>query len=247
MKEMSLMEHLTELRTTIVRMILIVFVSFIICFHFSNDIQELLLAPLRVALGDGGKIIFTGLLDKVLAEFQVAFWSCLILSSPLWFHQIWLFIKPGLYPKELSLIRAFLIAGFFLFCLGVCFCYFIVFPFTFETVMGFGVSGIDAYLSLQDYLVLASKILLVMGLLFQLPNVMVILGFMELVTKYSLRQYRSYVYLAFAVASAIITPPDVLTMMALWIPLVALYEVGIWSVSMIVHPYLSRKYMQSTN
>lgn len=243
MKEMSLIEHLTELRTTIVRVILIIFVSFVVCFHFSTDIQEILLAPLKQALGSSGKIIFTGLLDKVLAEFQVAFWACLIFSSPLWFHQIWLFIKPGLYPKEVGLIRSFLIAGFFLFCLGVAFCYFIVFPFTFETIMSFGVSGIDAYLSLQEYLVLASKILLVMGLLFQLPNVMVILGFMELVTKYSLRQYRSYVYLGFAVASAILTPPDVLTMMALWLPLVALYEVGIWSVALIVHPYLARKYM----
>ena len=76
---------------------------------------------------------------------------------------------------------------------------------------------------------------------------MVILGFMELVTKYSLRKYRSYVYLGFAVVSAMITPPDVLTMMALWLPLVALYELGIWAVSLIVHPYLARKYMAPNN
>jgi sec-independent protein translocase protein TatC len=109
--------------------------------------------------------------------------------------------------------------------------------------MSFGVSNIEATISLKEYLLLTSKVLVFLGFLFQMPNVMLILGFMELVTKQSLKAKRNYVYVAFAVASAILTPPDVITMMALWVPLVALYEIGIWAVALIVHPYLKKKYL----
>jgi sec-independent protein translocase protein TatC len=132
--------------------------------------------------------------------------------------------------------------GFLLFWLGVSFGYFIVFPYTFETIMNFGLANIEATLSYRDYLILAVKVLVFLGVMFQLPNVMLILGFMDLVTKQSLRSYRRYVYVVFAIVSAMLTPPDVITMMALWLPLAALYEVGILAVAMIVHPYLKRKY-----
>lgn len=242
MKEMSLVEHLEELRKRIIRVILILVVGFAICYSTGEHIAEFLMVPLRAALGEEGKIVYLGLLDKVLAQFQIAFWSSILLTSPLWFREVWLFIKPGLYEKEVKVILPFICVGFLLFWLGVSFGYFIVFPYTFETIMGFGVQNIDATLSYRDYLILSSKVLVFLGIVFQLPNVMLILGFMDLVTKYSLRNLRSYVYVAFAVVSAMLTPPDVITMMALWFPLVCLYEVGILAVALIVHPYLKRKY-----
>lgn len=244
MKKMSMYEHLEELRKRIVRVLLIITISFAICYGLGEHIQEILLAPIRSALGDGnGKIVYLGLLDKILSQFQVAFWSSIIISAPLWFHQVWLFIKPGLYENEVKVIRPFLVAGFILFLLGICFGYFIVFPYTFETIMGFGVQNIEATISLRDYLILTSKVLVFLGMLFQLPNIMVILGLMEIVTKYSLSEMRRYVYVAFAVLSAILTPPDVITMMALWVPLVVLFELGILAVAIIVHPYLKRRYI----
>jgi sec-independent protein translocase protein TatC len=93
MKEMSFIEHLEELRTRLIRILIILFVSFGVCYYFSTEIQEILLAPLREAIGTNGKVIFTGLLDKVLAELQIAFWSCVFLASPLWFREIWFDIK----------------------------------------------------------------------------------------------------------------------------------------------------------
>lgn len=244
MKEMSFMEHLEELRTRLIRILIILIISFGICYYYSTMIQELLLAPLREAMGTEGKVVFTGILDKVLAELQIAFWSCVFLASPFWFREAWLFIKPGLYDSEIKAIRPFIFVGFLLFMAGVAFGYFVIFPFTFKTLINAGVANVEAMLNLQDYLLLSSKVLVFLGLLFQLPNVIVILGFMGLVTKYSLRNMRRYLAVAFAVAAAILTPtPDILSMMCVWIPMMVLYEIGIIAVALIVHPYLKKKYM----
>ncbi len=235
---MSLTDHLTELRTRLIRVAIILILSFLVCYGVGDKLQEFLLIPLRDALGSTeGKVVFLGLLDKVLAQFQLAFWSSIILSSPLWFRELWLFIKPGLYDKEAKIIRPFIFVGFLLFCAGVSFGYFIVFPYTFETIMSFGVSNIEATISLRDYIVLASKVLVFLGVLFQLPNVMLILAFMGIVDRKMLSSSRRYVIAGSAVLSAILTPPDVITQVALLVPLVALYEIGIWSVALIVEPF----------
>lgn len=238
---MALTDHLEELRTRLLRILVILLIFFMICYGVGEQIQEILLTPLRKALGDDGKIVYLGLLDKVLAQFQLSFWASIIVSSPLWFRELWCFIRPGLYDNEAKVIRPFIFVGFLLFCLGVSFGYFLVFPFTFETIMGFGVQNIEATLSLRDYLILASKVLVFLGILFQMPNVMLILGFMGLVNKELLTNSRRYVIAAFAVVAAMMTPPDVITMMALWIPLVVLYEIGLWAVVIIVAPYQARK------
>ena len=245
---MSFMEHLEELRTRMIRVLVILVASFGICYYFSNDIQEFLLIPLREAIGSSGKVIFTGLLDKVLAELQIAFWSCVFLASPLWFREAWLFIKPGLYESEVKAIRPFLFVGFLLFIGGVSFGYYVIFPFTFKTLITSGVGNVEAMLNLQDYLLLSSKVLVFLGLLFQLPNVILILGFMGLVTKYSLRNMRRYLAVIFSILAAVITPtPDILSMMCVWVPMMILYEIGIIGVALIVHPYLKKKYMGEEN
>jgi sec-independent protein translocase protein TatC len=244
MKEMSFMEHLEELRSRLIRTLVILFVSFMVCYNFASVISEFLLHPLRQALGVEGKIIFTGLFDKVMAELQIALWSSIFFASPFWFREVWLFIRPGLYEKEIRAIRPFIIVGFLLFISGVAFGYYVLFPFTFKTLISMGVADVEAMLGLQEYLLLASKILVFLGFMFQLPNVMLILGFMGLVTKYSLRNWRRYIAVGFALFAAIITPTtDVLSLMSVWIPMMVLYEIGIVGVALIVHPYLRRKHM----
>ncbi len=244
MKEMTFMEHLEELRVRLIRTVIILLISFSICYTYSSAISEFLLIPLREALGSSGKVIFTGLFDKVMAELQIALWSSIFFASPFWFREAWLFIKPGLYEKEVSAIRPFIVVGFLLFLCGASFGYYILFPFTFKTLMSYGVQNVEAMLNLQEYLLLASKILVFLGLLFQLPNIILIMGFMGLVTKYSLRSWRRYTAVIFAVASAIITPTtDILSMMSVWIPMMVLYEIGILAVAWIVHPYLHKKHM----
>ncbi len=241
---MTFMDHLEELRTRLIRIVIILVVSFAISYNFSSQISEFLLVPLRAAIGTEGRVIFTGLFDKVMAEFQISFWACVFFASPFWFREAWLFIKPGLYQKEINAVLPFIVVGFFLFLSGVAFGYYVVFPFTFKTLVTYGVTNVEAMLNLQEYLLLASKILVFLGLLFQLPNVILILGFMGLVTKYSLRSWRRYTAVIFAVVAAIVTPTtDVLSMMVVWLPMMVLYEIGIIGVAWIVHPYLKRKHM----
>ena len=241
MKEMSLVDHLAELRKRLIYSVGFVFLAFFVCYHFGEVIQNILLDPLRRALASEGKIVFSGLLDKVLAQFQLCFWSAIILSSPFWFYQVWLFIRPGLYKKEVKIIRPFIFLGFVLFWLGVSFGYFIVFPFTFGTLLSFGVGGVEAYMNMKDYLILASKILVFLGFVFQLPNVLLVLGFMGLINSKLLLQYQKYVIVGFAVLSALLTPPDPITMMALWIPLVLLYLFGVLLVYLLVDPFQKKE------
>ncbi len=238
---MALTEHLEELRKRVIRIVIILFVAFFVCYHFGPQVQEFLLLPLRTALGPEGKVVYLGLLDKILTQFQLAFWSAIILSSPFWFSQLWLFIKPGLYEKEVKIIRPFIFLGFILFCLGVAFGYFIVFKFTFPVILEFGIQGIEATMSLKDYILLSVKVLVFLGILFQLPNVLLILGYMGLVNAKKLSQARKYVIVAFAVLSAILTPPDPITMLALLIPMSVLYEFGIWAVYLMVDPFKSKE------
>ncbi len=248
MKEMSLMEHLEELRTTLIRVMVIVLVTFVLSYSFGEYISEFLLKPLRSVLQNSGsgQIVYLGLLDKVISQLQLAFWSSTVLSSPLWFFEIWRFLKPALYDHESKVIKPFIVVGFLLFITGVCFAYFVVFPLTFKLLLDFGVGDVAASISLKDYIVLSSKALLFFGVAFQLPNVTLILGFMGLVTKYSLREMRRYVFTGFAVASAMITPPDIVSMVGLWLPLIVLYELGILAVAAIVHPYLEKQHMGSS-
>jgi sec-independent protein translocase protein TatC len=106
-----------------------------------------------------------------------------------------------------------------------------------------GVKDVEAMIGLKDYLSLSSKVLVVLGLIFQLPIILLILGFMGLVTKYSLRNLRRYIYVGLAVFAAVVTPtPDPFTMMILWVPLILLYELGILAVAFLVHPYLEKQH-----
>lgn len=234
MKEMSFLDHLQEFRSTIVRILIVLVCGFSLAYSFSEYLSEFLLQPLRVALqADGGQIVYLGLLDKMLSQFEISFYSGAILSSPFWFYEIWRFIRPGLHVQEVRAVRPFIISGFVLFWLGVCFGHFVVFPLTFETILSFGVSNVNATIDLKTHLALMVKVLLFLGLIFQLPNILVILSMIGIVNRHSLREKQRYVMVILAVAAAILTPPDVVTMMAVWIPMCVLYEIGIWAVTFV--------------
>ncbi len=242
---MTFVEHLTELRDRLKWVFAYVIIAFFASYHFGDEIASILLRPLRETLGDDGKIVVLNILDNLLAKFQLSLWSALLIASPLWFWEFWKFIKPGLYEKEIKIVRPFIIIGFTFFVLGVCFGYFLVFPFTFEVLMQFGISDLQATISYKDYLILSVKVLIFLGLMFQLPNLMLILGFMGIVTKPLLSRIRPYVIVCFAVLSAVLTPPDPFTLMCMLIPLTLLFEIGNFLIGLIVHPYQKKQHIPS--
>jgi sec-independent protein translocase protein TatC len=243
MKEMSFVDHLEELRRSIINILIILSVGFFVAYGLGEQISEILLSPLREVLRiNHGTIVYLGLFDKVVSELQLALWADVILTSPLWFYQIWKFITPGLHSHEIKAIKPFLILGFFLFCLGVCFGYFVLFPFFFKLLIEYGVKDVYATIALKEYLISAVKVLFFLGIIFQVPNAILIMGLMGIVTKQSLRSIRRYVYVGLSVAAAVFSPPDVMSMVAIWIPLIVLYEVGIVAVALVVHPYLAKRH-----
>ena len=244
LKKMEMTEHLKELRSRLLGIIATVSISFVICYALGDRISEILLAPLREVLAShaSGEIVYLGVMDKVISQIQIAFWASLFFSSPLWFYQIWKFIKPGLYQYEIKAIRPFVLVGFILFSAGITFGHFLLFPFVLATLVEFGITDVKATISLKEYLTLSGKVLIFLGLIFQFPNCLLILGFMGLVTKQSLQKMRCYIYVLLAILSAIMTPPDPMTMLGLWVPMVALFEIGILAMALIVHPYLKRQH-----
>jgi sec-independent protein translocase protein TatC len=245
---MSFWEHLEELRKTLIRIVAILGVAFIITSIYVDQITEWLLKPLRDSLHEtkAGVIVYHSIFEKAWVQVDVSIWWALMISSPLWFYQIWRFIKPGLHPHEIRAVRPFMILGAILFLSGMAFGYYVFFPFGFKFLSMLGVSDVQANINLRDYVTTASQILLFLGIIFQFPNLLLILGFMGLVTKQMLRKFRRYVYVGLSIVAAIFSPPDVISMLSVWIPLCILYEIGVLAVALVVHPYLYRVHMKDT-
>lgn len=243
MKEMSFWEHIEELRKTLMRIALIVLVAFLITVTFVDQITEFLLIPLRETFrlsGAQGEIVFHSVFEKAMVQLDVSIFWAIFFSAPFWFYQVWKFIRPGLFENEIRAIRPFMIFGLVLFAAGVV-CGYLSLPYVFKFLMGIGVQGVVANINLREYISTVSKVLLLLGLIFQVPNVILILGFMGIVTKQFLRAIRRYVYVGLAVFAAIFSPPDVFSMTAVWIPLCLLYEVGVLLVAWVVHPWLYKQ------
>ena len=245
---MSFWEHIEELRKMVIKIVAILGVSFLITSFYVDQITEWLLKPLRDSLHDSkaGIIVYHSIFEKAWVQVDVSIWWAIMISSPLWFYQIWRFIKPGLHPHEIRSVKPFMFLGLFLFLGGMAFGYYIAFPFGFKFLSMLGVGDVQANINLRDYISSASMILLFLGLIFQFPNLLLILGFMGLVTKQMLRKFRRYVYVGLSIAAAIFSPPDVISMISVWIPLVILYEVGVLAVAWIVHPYLYSVHMKDS-
>lgn len=246
---MSFWGHLEELRKMVIRIVGILGVSFLVTSFYVDQITEWLLKPLRDSLHDtkAGVIVYHSIFEKAWVQVDVSIWWAIMISSPLWFHQIWRFIKPGLHPHEIRAVKPFMFLGLLLFIGGMVFGYYMAFPFGFKFLSMLGVSDIQANINLRDYISSASMILLFLGVIFQFPNLLLILGFMGIVTKQMLRKFRRYIYVGLSIVAAILSPPDVISMLSVWIPLIILYEVGILAVAWIVHPYLYHVHMKGTN
>lgn len=226
MTAQPLTEHLGELRTRLIYIACIIFSGFFISYFFSESIFTFLRKPVLPFLPAGG-LHFTGVLEKFVAHLKVSFLSGVILTSPLWLFQIWRFIAPGLYSREKRYALPFIFSGVLLFLGGVAFVYFFVFPAAFKFLLGFGGDVDKPIITISSYLDFVLKMFLAFGLAFEMPLIIVFLGLMGVVDAKQLRQSRRWAVLLMAIVSAVVTPPDALSMLALLIPLMLLYELSI--------------------
>lgn len=221
-------EHLEELRTRLIRSFIAVGIGFAVSYGFKEKIFEVLIHPLVSVMPADGKMIFTGLPEAFFTYLKVAFLSGLLAASPVIIFEFWMFVSPGLYKKEKTLLIPIIILSTVFFLGGALFGYFIVFPYGFKFFLGFANENIQALPSMREYLSFAAKMLLAFGLVFELPLVITFMARLGIVTVDTLKKNRKYAVLLFFAGSAILTPPDVVTQVMMAVPLMFLYEISIF-------------------
>jgi sec-independent protein translocase protein TatC len=244
-QKMSLIEHLSELRKRIVVCLVALLIAFLIAFNFSDYIFELLMFPLnyspQFSLKEGlifvpdqklqnTKLIFLGPAEAFWMNMKIALVSGFILTIPIIFYQLWKFISPGLYNHEKKYIIPFVLSASGLFLVGVTFCYLIVLPFAMSFLLNYKVGDfLMPMLSVGLYIDFLLKFLLAFGFVFELPILIVITTRMGLITPQTLKKYRKLaVVLAFVVAAIITPTPDAFNQTLMAVPMIILYELGIW-------------------
>lgn len=228
-----LIEHLIELRKRLIWSFTALGVSFLVCLYFARPILTFLVHPLKEAGQE--KIIYTQIFGAFFTELKVAFFAGLMLSFPVIANQLWQFIAPGLYRKEKKALLPFLFATPVLFLMGACLAYFVAIPLALHYLLGFSgdLGGVqqEALPNLPDYLSFVMQFLFGFGAAFLLPVLLMLMERAGIVTRTQLKSFRRYaIVLNFAIA-AVLSPPDVGSMMLMAVPLVLLYElaiVGIW-------------------
>ncbi|KHD87281.1 MAG: preprotein translocase [Bdellovibrio sp. ArHS] len=222
----SLYEHLADLRKRLINCALILVVATGICYGFSDQIFNFVRAPIAPYLPGGG-LIYTGPLDKFIAHLKLAFVCGILVSCPFWLHQVWLFVAPGLYSKERKYTLGFIVSGTVLFVLGAAFSYYIALPMAFEFLMHFGGDVDKPMISIDQYMGFFTQMCLMFGVAFELPLVIVVLGMLGIVSQSFLRKNRRYAIMTIAVIAAIITPPDLLSMVMMLTPMWVLFEAAV--------------------
>jgi sec-independent protein translocase protein TatC len=234
-KKMPLMEHLIELRRRLIWSLAAFVVCFIICFYFANPIFDFLTRPLATVWEgqEGRRLIYTALQEKFFANVKVAMFGGLMLGFPIIASQVWGFVAPGLYKNEKIAFLPFLVATPIMFLLGASFVYYIFIPnafrffASFEEVAQNGALAITAEPKVSEYLDLIIQLILGFGIVFELPVLLTLLVTAELLETATLAKQRRYAIVLGFIISAILTPPDALSMMMMAIPLVGLYEISI--------------------
>ena len=233
---MSLIEHLDELRTRIIVSLIAFLVGFGICFVFRGHLLELLVDPL-----DGKKTLITlGPTEAFMTVFKVSAYCGLIISSPVLIYQIWAFVAPGLKNREKKLVIVATISTSILFFMGVAFAWIFVRPRVLGFLLTYGGDFFNQQVQAAKYFSFVALFLLGFGIMFETPAMILTLTRLGVVDARSLAKYRKYSILLGCVVSAVLTPPDIFSMLAMVLPFYVLYEISI-QLSKLVQKRKSKK------
>jgi sec-independent protein translocase protein TatC len=234
--EQPFVQHLIELRDRLVKATIAVVVAAaaLAIYPGPADLYDILAAPLVAQLPAGATLIATSVISPFLVPLKILMMTAFLLALPVVLYQMWAFVAPGLYSHEKKLVLPLVVSSTFLFMVGVAFCYFFVFGQVFAFIQSFAPKSITAAPDIEAYLSFVITMFIAFGLAFEVPIVVIVLARMNVVTIEKLKDFRSYfIVLAFIIA-AIVTPPDVVSQLALAIPMCILYEVGIWAAQIFI-------------
>ena len=226
-KEMPFLDHLEELRWRILKSLGSVFFFMFIAFPFSGHLLNLLTLP-NNHLKEPAKLIFLKPTGMLMVRMEIAIAVGILLSLPLIVYQFWMFVSPGLFHKERRFILPTIFVTTLCFLVGAVFAYMILIPMVLPFLFNMGTESIDANINITEYMRFVLQLILVAGLIFELPILSFFLTRIGLLTPAFLKKYRRYSIVIIFIFAAIVTPPDPISQLLMAFPLLILYEISIW-------------------
>ncbi|MFI5447270.1 twin-arginine translocase subunit TatC [Polaromonas sp. UC242_47] len=234
--EQPFVQHLMELRDRMIKVVIAIGIAAGVLALWPGPavLFDLLAAPLVATLPKGASLIATSVISPFMVPLKIMLMAAFMLALPVVLYQVWAFVAPGLYTHEKKLVMPLVVSSTVLFFVGVAFCYFFVFGQVFRFIQGFAPKSIVAAPDIEAYLGFVLSMFLAFGMAFEVPIAVVVLARMNIVSVEKLKSFRGYfIVLAFVVA-AVVTPPDVVSQLALAIPMCLLYEIGIWAAQIFI-------------
>ncbi|MFT4190740.1 MAG: twin-arginine translocase subunit TatC [Comamonas sp.] len=227
--EQPFVEHLMELRDRLIKAVVAIAVVGVVLAFFPGPgrLYDFLAAPLVAHLPAGATLIATSVISPFLVPLKILLMTAFLIALPVVLYQVWAFVAPGLYSHEKRLVLPLVVASTVLFLLGVAFCYYFVFGQVFKFIQGFAPKSITAAPDIEAYLSFVLSMFLAFGVAFEVPIVVVVLARMGVVSIEKLKSFRGYFVVGSFVVAAVVTPPDVVSQLALAVPMCLLYELGI--------------------
>ncbi len=224
--EGTLISHLVELRSRLLKISAAVVIVFIVLLPFSGDIFSLVSEPIRKVL-PGNTMIAIGVASPLLTPFKLTFFVALFIAMPIVLYQVWAFIAPGLYKKEQRFAIPLLASSIVLFYLGIAFAYYVVFPLMFGFFTAVAPEGVEVQTDIASFLDFITTIVFAFGIAFEVPIATVLIVWTGFTTPKKLGKARPYVFLGAFVLGMFLTPPDVISQTLLAVPVYLLFELGI--------------------
>lgn len=232
-KEMPFLDHLEEFRSRIIKVLIGIIIGAVLCLIFSKQLLNVLLWPTtRVDLPMNIQVLKVQ--GMFIVTLEIAFFGGLIASLPHTIYQIWMFVAPGLYKNERRYVPQIITSATLLFLMGVAFAYFFIFPFALRFFLSLAPETIKTNIAIDFYIGFTIRLLIIFGIVFQLPILSYFLSKIGLITPEFMRKYRRHAIVVIFVLAALFTPPDPVTQIMLGIPLIILYELSIY-ISKIAH------------
>ena len=226
MEKLPLVQHLIELRRSLLRSVIAIVVFFVVLFPFADEVYNFIAAPIVQAI-PGSNLIAIGVISPFLTPLKMSLILAIYIAMPYLLYQLWMFIAPALYRHEKRLVLPLVVSSTLLFYAGLVFSFYIVFPVIFGFLAGVGPDSVNFAPDIQYYLDFILKVSFAFGVAFEVPVVTILLIIFGVTTPQKLKKNRSYIIVGSFVIGMILTPPDVISQLLIAIPIWLLFEAGL--------------------